>query len=103
MMAARVVIVLALALTFYPLVKAYTLGQIQNWLNGLFALALWFWVSGRKVPSGILIALMRGAGATIGEEGELARVVATLDRGAAQQVRHARSPEAAPKSPAQMT
>src|SRR5205085_12543234 len=50
--------VLALALTFYPLVKAYTLGQIQNWLNGLFALALWCWVSGRKVPSGILIALM---------------------------------------------
>ncbi len=39
-LAARVVIVLALALTFYPLVKAYTLGQIQNWLNGLFALAL---------------------------------------------------------------
>jgi hypothetical protein len=55
---ARVVIVLALALTFYPLVKAYTLGQIQNWLNGLFALALWCWMSGRKVPSGILIALM---------------------------------------------
>ena len=57
-LAARVVVVLALALTFYPLVKAYTLGQIQNWLNGLFALALWCWVSGRKVPSGILIALM---------------------------------------------
>jgi alpha-1,2-mannosyltransferase len=57
-LAARVVIVVALALTFYPLVKAYTLGQIQNWLNGLFALALWCWVSGRKVPSGVVIALM---------------------------------------------
>ncbi len=55
---ARFVIVLALALTFYPLVKAYTLGQIQNWLNGLFALSLLCWVTGRKVPSGVLIALM---------------------------------------------
>ena len=58
MVAARFVIVLALALTFYPLVKAYTLGQIQNWLNGLFALALLCWVTGRKVPSGVLIGLM---------------------------------------------
>jgi hypothetical protein len=58
MVAARFVIVLALALTFYPLAKAYTLGQIQNWLNGLFALALLCWVTGRKVPSGVLIGLM---------------------------------------------
>jgi hypothetical protein len=58
MVAARFVIVLALALTFYPLVKAYTLGQIQNWLNGLFALALLCWVAGWKVPSGVLIGLM---------------------------------------------
>jgi alpha-1,2-mannosyltransferase len=58
MMAVRFAIVLALALTFYPLVKAYTLGQIQNWLNGLFALSLLCWVTGRKVPSGVLIGLM---------------------------------------------
>jgi hypothetical protein len=58
MVAARSVIVLALALTFYPLAKAYTLGQIQNWLNGLFALALLCWVTGRKAPSGVLIGLM---------------------------------------------
>jgi alpha-1,2-mannosyltransferase len=58
MVAARFVIVLGLALTFYPLVKAYTLGQIQNWLNGLFALALLCWVTGWKVPSGVLIGLM---------------------------------------------
>jgi alpha-1,2-mannosyltransferase len=58
MIAVRFVIVLALALTFYPLAKAYTLGQIQNWLNGLFALALLCWVTGRKVPSGVLIGLM---------------------------------------------
>ena len=29
-----------LALTFYPLVKAFSLGQIQVWINGLFAVAL---------------------------------------------------------------
>jgi len=58
MLATRMAIVLALALTFYPLVKAYTLGQIQNWLNGLFALALLCWVTGRKAPSAVLIGLM---------------------------------------------
>jgi hypothetical protein len=58
MVAARFAIVLGLALTFYPLVKAYTLGQIQNWLNGLFALGLLCWMTGRKVPSGVLIGLM---------------------------------------------
>jgi len=58
MLATRFVIVLALALTFYPLVKAYTLGQIQNWLNGLFALALLCWVTDKKVPSAVLIGLM---------------------------------------------
>jgi len=58
MMAARFAIVLALALTFYPLVKAYTLGQIQTWLNGLFALSLLCWVTGGKVQSGVLLGLM---------------------------------------------
>jgi alpha-1,2-mannosyltransferase len=58
MVAARFAIVLALALTFYPLVKAYTLGQIQNWLNGLLALSLLCWATGKKVPSGVLLGLM---------------------------------------------
>lgn len=58
MLAVRFMIVLALALTFYPLVKAFTLGQIQNWLNGLFALSLLCWVTGRKVSSAALIGLM---------------------------------------------
>lgn len=54
----RVAIVVGFALTFYPLVKAYTLGQIQVWLNGLFALALLCWATGFKAPSGLLIGLM---------------------------------------------
>jgi hypothetical protein len=55
---ARAAIVVGLALTFYPIVKAYTLGQIQVWLNGLFGLALLGWVTGRKASSGVLIGLM---------------------------------------------
>jgi len=58
LIAVRGAIVVGLALTFYPLVKAFTLGQIQIWLNGLFALALLCWVVGRKGSSGVLIGLM---------------------------------------------
>lgn len=52
---ARSVIVLGLTLTFYPVVKAYTLGQIQVWINGVFALALLLWAGGRTGSSGILL------------------------------------------------
>jgi alpha-1,2-mannosyltransferase len=52
---ARWGIVLGLTLTFYPIVKAYTLGQIQVWINGLFALALLLWAGGRTAASGFLL------------------------------------------------
>jgi alpha-1,2-mannosyltransferase len=55
---ARVAIVLGFALTFYPLVKPFTLGQIQICLNGLFALALLYWATGKRASSGLLIGLM---------------------------------------------
>lgn len=58
LVAARAVIVLGLTLTFYPIVKAFTLGQIQIWLNGIFAIALLCWATGRKASSGVLIGLM---------------------------------------------
>jgi len=51
----RIAVAAALALTFYPIVKAFTLGQIQVWLNGGFALALLAWVAGRKISSGVLL------------------------------------------------
>lgn len=51
----RVGAVLGLTLTFYPIVKAYTLGQIQVWINGIFALALLCWATGRSAASGFLI------------------------------------------------
>jgi hypothetical protein len=45
-------------LTFYPLVKGFTLGQIQVWINGAFAVALLAWVMRWKVVSGILVGAM---------------------------------------------
>ena len=47
-----------LALAFYPLVKAYSLGQIQTWVNGLFALAFACWLTRRPAAAGALVGLM---------------------------------------------
>lgn len=58
LLAARAAIVGGLALTFYPIVKAFTVGQTQVLLNGTFAIALLCWATGRKGSSGTLIALM---------------------------------------------
>ncbi len=54
----RVVLVVAFTLTFYPAVKAFSLGQIQVWINGLFALALLCWIAGRKGMGGALVGLI---------------------------------------------
>ncbi|MEA2990636.1 MAG: alpha,2-mannosyltransferase, partial [Alphaproteobacteria bacterium] len=56
--AVRAALVVAFTLTFYPVVKAFTLGQIQVWINSLFALSLLCWVLGRKASSGVLIGLI---------------------------------------------
>jgi alpha-1,2-mannosyltransferase len=45
-------------LTFYPVMKACTLGQIQVWLNSIFAVALLAWILRRKAISGVLIGLI---------------------------------------------
>lgn len=47
-----------LALAFYPLVKSYSLGQIQTWVNGLYALALACWATRRERLAGALTGLM---------------------------------------------
>jgi alpha-1,2-mannosyltransferase len=54
----RGIIVVAFTLTFYPVVKAFTLGQIQVWINSLFALALLAWMLGWKASSGVAIGLI---------------------------------------------
>jgi hypothetical protein len=58
LIAARCLLVLGLALTFYPIVKAFTLGQIQLWLNGMLALSLLCWATNWKASSGVLVGLM---------------------------------------------
>ena len=45
------------ALLFYPLVRAYYLGQIQVWLDVLFTAACLCWVKDRRVLAGVLIGL----------------------------------------------
>lgn len=50
--------VAALCAVYYPLVLANTLGQVQAWLNGLFALACWAFLRGRRGTAGALIGLM---------------------------------------------
>lgn len=56
--AACTVIAAGATLTFYPVMKAFTLGQIQVWLNAIFALSLLGWLTGRKTTSGVLMGLI---------------------------------------------
>lgn len=51
------VLALFVTLTFYPLVKALSLGQIQTWINALIALALMAWVLGSRIAAGLLVGL----------------------------------------------
>jgi len=55
---ARLALTAAFALTFYPLVKAFTLGQIQVWLTGLFSAALLAWAAGYGAVAGGLLGLV---------------------------------------------
>lgn len=55
---ARIAIAAVMALCFYPVQKAYTLGQMQVWVNALFAACLWCWISERKLAAGVLVTLM---------------------------------------------
>jgi hypothetical protein len=51
-------LVVIASLTFYPLIKAYSLGQIQAWLNALFAALVLAWMTGRKGAAGAALGLM---------------------------------------------
>ena len=52
------VTLIALGLTFYPVIKAYSLGQIQTVLNALFAVTLWCWITGKQQFAGICLGMM---------------------------------------------
>jgi hypothetical protein len=51
-------LLLCLVFTFYPVIKAYTLGQIQAWINSLFAIFFWCWMKKRKGISGVIVGAM---------------------------------------------
>jgi len=53
----RAGLVTALMLTFYPVVRAFELGQAQLWIDAAFALALATWLHGNRALSGILIGM----------------------------------------------
>lgn len=55
---ARIALAVAFGLCFYPLVKAYTLGQMQVVVNACFAAFLWCWLTGRRAAAGVLVAAM---------------------------------------------
>jgi hypothetical protein len=48
---------LVLGLTFYPLLKGYEVGNVQVWLDALFAAAFLLWMRGAEVASGALLGL----------------------------------------------
>ena len=54
----RLALAALFGLCFYPLLKAYTLGQMQVVVNAAFAAFLWCWLSGRRIAAGALVALM---------------------------------------------
>jgi len=42
-------------LTFYPIIRAYTIGQVQVWINALFIFACIAWLFDRRMIAGVLI------------------------------------------------
>lgn len=54
----RMILVGVAALTFYLALKAFTLGQIQVWINSAFAIALLLWMRGKRALGGIAIGLI---------------------------------------------
>ena len=51
-------LVVVVAFTFYPFIKAYSLGQIQAWLNLLFAAVILAWMIGARGVAGAMLGLM---------------------------------------------
>lgn len=54
---AWVVLIGIMVLHFYPVIKAFSLGQLQAVINLLVTAALWQWMQQKKVTAGVLIAL----------------------------------------------
>ena len=52
------ILAVAFTLTFYPVVKSFRLGQMQTWLNLLFAMTLWSWLRSREAAAGVLAGMI---------------------------------------------
>lgn len=50
--------VIGLTVLFFPVIKAFALGQVQTWINALFAWMLAAWLLGRWRTSGVLLGLV---------------------------------------------
>ncbi len=58
----RFLILMLYSLTFYPLMKGLSLGQIQTWISLLITLLVFAWWKNKEIPAGIcgaLIALIK--------------------------------------------
>jgi len=54
---ARAALIFFFSFTFYPLVRSFVLGQVQTWIDFLFAAALFAWIKDRKCLTGILAGI----------------------------------------------
>lgn len=54
---ARYALIFCLAITFYPLMRSYALGQVQTWISALLTLAILLWMKGKQKSAGLLIGL----------------------------------------------
>lgn len=55
---ARMAIAFVLTLTFYPVVRAFTVGQIQPWITFLFAAMVWLTMKRQPLAAGLMAGLM---------------------------------------------
>ena len=49
--------IVGVSLSFFPLMEAYSLGQIQAWINALLALAILAWLTKREDLAGVAVGL----------------------------------------------
>lgn len=47
-----------LTLLFYPVSEAFAIGQIQTWINAMFAWLIVAWLAGRERTAGVLLGLI---------------------------------------------
>ncbi len=52
------ILVLAISVFFYPLMRSYHLGQMQTILTLLATMSIYYWLSDKKITSGVLIGLI---------------------------------------------